>query len=194
MTDARAEQILHEWFGDLDERGRATSDKEARWWRKDPDFDAYLRRTYEDDVQRALAGELDGWAATPRGTLALVILLDQIPRNIYRGTGAMYRGDPRALEVVDAALARGDDAVLVGHERQFLYMPLMHAEDLAAQERCVALFERLRDEAGIDAKDFAVRHRDIVARFGRFPHRNDLLGRETTPEEAAFLEEPGSSF
>lgn len=187
----RIEEVLREWFGEGDEPDEAT---QKRWWTKDPENDAYLRDTYGEDIDRAVRGDLDDWAKTPRGALALVILLDQWTRNTFRGTGEMYCGDERAVRVVKSAIDAGFDAELSPQMRQFLYMPLMHSEDVDTQHRCVEEFERLHAETGLDTRGYAVQHRDIVVRFGRFPHRNALLGRESTDEEEAFLKEPGSSF
>jgi uncharacterized protein (DUF924 family) len=149
-------------------------------------------------------GELDAWQETPRGALALLILLDQLTRNLHRRTPEMFSADERALAVVRRALAAGHEQHLALIERYFLYMPLMHSEDLAdhdlAVDRFTALIEDARRrgsqrvsvyEGGLD---YERRHRDIVARFGRYPHRNAILGRESTPEEVTFLEQPGSSF
>ena len=172
------EEILREWFGDP-----------KRWWRPDPDFDDTLRETYGDDVEAALRGERDAWASTPRGALALVILLDQMTRNIHRGTPRMYAGDEKAVATCLSLVERGEDGALSADERYFLYMPLMHSEDRALQERSL---EKFRDLG--KGVDYAQRHADIVFRFGRFPHRNALLGRESTPEELEFLKQPGSSF
>jgi uncharacterized protein (DUF924 family) len=170
--------IRREWFSDPD-----------RWWRKDPAFDEYLRATYQDDVEAALRGERDGWAETPRGALALVILLDQFARNIYRDTPRMYAGDDKAVSTCLAVIDRGEDVSLSDDERQFLYMPLMHSEDRALQERSLEKFRELGQSF-----EFAVQHAKIVFRFGRFPHRNAILGRKSTPEEIDFLKQPGSSF
>ncbi|MGD8862466.1 MAG: DUF924 family protein [Myxococcales bacterium] len=192
---ASADEILEFWLGPEQERDRVPESVTRRWWRKSAELDAEIRERFGDDVERAGRGELDSWLQTPRGRLAVVILLDQFTRNIHRDSGAMYDHDAAALRIAEEGIERGDDRALRMHERQFLYMPLMHAESPPAQERCCELFEQLASEAPwLDVRDFAVRHRDIVARFGRFPHRNELLGRETTPDEAEFLKQPGSSF
>ena len=172
------DEILREWFSDP-----------KRWWNKDAAFDQYLRQTYGHDVEAALRGELDAWSATPRGALALVILLDQMTRNIYRDTRRMYAGDEKAVKTCLEMIDRSEDASLSKTERQFLYMPLMHSEDRTVQERSLQKFAELSDNL-----DYARRHADIVFRFGRFPHRNAILGRESTPEEIEFLRSPGSRF
>ncbi|MCA9526777.1 MAG: DUF924 domain-containing protein, partial [Myxococcales bacterium] len=146
-------------------------------------------------------GEHADWLEDPRGRLATVVVLDQLSRNMFRGDARMYAADERALALALEGLARGDDRSLQLAERVFLYMPLMHAEDVGHQERCVALMTALRASAPASLREkyalhvkFAGLHRDVVARFGHFPHRNDILGRTTTPEEAVFLQGPNSSF
>ena len=192
------EAVIEEWLGPGDVPG---PERMTRWFTKDEAFDAHLRARFGTLIDRAIEGELDAEARDPRGALGLVLVLDQLTRNVHRGTPRAFAGDARALEVADAALARGDDARLPEQHRAFLYMPLMHAEDVAAQEDCVRRFEHLARTCspaareGLEsAADYARRHRDIVARFGRFPHRNAILGRESSAEERAFLTQPGSSF
>ena len=190
----RARVILDDWFGPLDDNGVVAEAKRHRWFTKDDAFDRYLRDTYEADVRLALAGEYDFWAEDVRGMLALILLLDQFTRNIYRNTPEMVCGDDKAAQLAERALEHEQDKNLSPPERHFLYMPLMHAENIARQNRCVELFEQLAKDTGTMVLDYAKRHRDIVARFGRFPHRNAILGRESTPEEVEFLKQPGSSF
>ena len=163
----------------------------ARHFGKDPVFDQEIRERFGPVHGQLVLGERDAWLATPRGRLATIIVLDQFSRNMFRDTPGMFAGDPRALELALEGIAKGDDRALTEAERGFFYMPLMHAEDRALQERSVELFTASGGEEG--AK-FAVMHRDIVRRFGRFPHRNALLGRTSTPEEVEFLAQPGSSF
>jgi uncharacterized protein (DUF924 family) len=160
-----------------------------KWFDKDPAFDADLRERFGTLQQSAAFDALDHWAATAHGALALVLLLDQLPRNLYRGDARAYANDAKALAVADAALVRGFDRGLPMALRQFFYLPFEHAEDLAAQQRCCTLFA---DDA--ETLKYAEAHRDIIARFGRFPHRNVVLGRVSTPEETAFLAGPNSSF
>ncbi len=185
-----ARDVLAFWFAG-DEEARM-----HRWWRKDEAIDASIRDRFADLVVRAAGGAFDAWPETADGALALVIALDQFPRNMHRGSPLSFGCDAKAREVVAVALARGFDRELPLDRRPFLYMPLMHSERLADQERCVALFAALADESpGLaQQSDYAVQHRDIVARFGRFPHRNAVLGRASTAEEAEFLTQPGSSF
>jgi uncharacterized protein (DUF924 family) len=161
------------------------------WFRSTPDFDAEIRRLFLGDWEAAAAGRLDALATTPVGGLALIVVLDQFPRNMFRRRGRAFASDAKARHIATAALGRGFDAGLQAVERLFMYLPFEHSEDMADQERSVALFPALGNETWTDS---AVRHRDIIARFGRFPHRNAALGRASTPQELAFLLEPDSSF
>lgn len=189
MQDPHAGQVLDFWFAERDGDGQPAYRK--AWFERDAAFDAEIARRFAPAVERALAGELDGWATSADGALALVILLDQFPRNLFRGTARAFAGDARALRLAKQAIAQGFDRQLPRYGRMFLYLPFEHSENLEDQERSVALFATL-DDANV-AK-FAAAHRDIVARFGRFPHRNAALGRQSTPEETEFLKQPGSSF
>lgn len=204
MTDRlpdEARAVLDFWFGELDADGLADAAHASRWWKADPDFDAEIRKRFgalHADVGRGGRRE---WLATPRGRLAHVIVLDQFSRNLFRGDPRSWALDSRALEEAVEGIDRGDDDVLAPHERAFLYMPLMHAEDRASQERCVALFAaresestgRVR-EAMAHNRGFAERHQAVVERFGRFPHRNEILGRTSTGDEVAFLAETPGGF
>lgn len=201
VTAPDYERVLDFWLGELDAIGRASAETRKRWWKKDEAFDQEIRERFAADHAAIEAGEREAWLASPRGRLAYVIVLDQFSRNMFRETPRMFASDPRAERVALEGVERGDDRVLALDARVFLYMPLMHSERLVMQERSVALFAALRDGLEGEARehvagnvDYAVRHRDIVARFGRFPHRNRLLGRESTEVEKAFLKEPGSSF
>lgn len=195
------EHILRFWFGDIDSDGRADPTHAARWWTKDAAFDAAVRERFLPTWQAAMRGELDGWLSTPRGRLAYVIVLDQLSRNMFRGAPESFAGDPRALAAAREGVELGHDRALVGEERVFLYMPFEHSERLEDQERCIALFKAFRDETEGPLKPvleqnvgFAERHHEIIARWGRFPHRNAILGRSSTPEELSFLTQPNSSF
>jgi uncharacterized protein (DUF924 family) len=195
------EEVLSFWFGELDEQGRADQLHTERWWRRDAAFDELLRARFGALHEAVARGERDPWLDSPRGRLALIIVLDQLSRNMFRGTARMFACDAKALEVALEGIERGLDRGLACDERTFFYMPLMHSEDLSVQNRCVELFEGFRDELPSPLREkiglnvtFAVKHREFVERFGRFPHRNALLGRESTPEEAEFLTQPGSSF
>ena len=186
--DPLADDILDFWLG----AGTSARDE---WFRKDPAFDTAIRTHFGATVEAALGGSHDAWAAEPRGALALVLLLDQFTRHLHRGTAQMFAGDARALAVAEAAVAAGHDRALGPFERWFLYMPFEHAEDLGAQERSIELFSRLAEETGIESPlEWAEKHAAVVRRFGRYPHRNAMLGRASTPEEVAFLTRPGSSF
>jgi uncharacterized protein (DUF924 family) len=187
---AKAGEVLDFWFGREGEPGYGEF-REA-WFTKDPEFDQRVRDRFEALHQAAAAGELDDWKEEARSCLALVILLDQLPRNMYRGDPRSYATDYKAQETAEHAVDRAFDRELPAFQRMFLYMPFMHSEDLAHQRRSVELFRALGGEN--DATGYAVRHMEIVERFGRFPHRNEVLGRRTTPEEAEFLTQPGSSF
>jgi uncharacterized protein (DUF924 family) len=155
----------------------------ARWFGKDADFDAEFRRRFLAAHEAAAGGALDGWAETPDGALALVILLDQFPRNAFRDTARMFATDAKARAIADAAIAAGHDRHIDEALRLFLYLPYEHSERMADQERAVALIAPL----GAELLRYAEIHRDAIARFGRFPHRNKLLGRVSTSEELAFL-------
>ena len=161
----------------------------GRWFRPDEAFDAEFRRRFLALHEAAATGRLGDWEQTADGALALLLLLDQFPRNAFRGTARVYATDPQARGVADAALARGFAQQVEPQLRQFFYLPFMHSEALADLERCVALNE----PEGGESLRWARHHRDVVARFGRFPHRNAVLGRESTPEELRFLAEGGFS-
>ncbi len=195
------EDVLEFWLGPLDENGRAAPEKMKTWFQGGPELDREIRERFEPTWNAIMAGERQDWLGSARGRLATVIVLDQLSRNMFRNTATMYAGDERAVGLALDAIERGDDKELALAERTFLYMPLMHAEDVALQDTCVALFESMRDEVEGEAKKgldnnvgYARRHRDVVARFGRFPHRNAILGRESTPDEAAFLVEMPGGF
>jgi uncharacterized protein (DUF924 family) len=159
-----------------------------KWFAKDDAFDAEIRRRFLEAQRVAAAGRLGAWEDTPEGVYALLILLDQFPRNLYRGTPEAFASDALAVAVAQRALARGFDEQFDNPERRFFYMPFMHSEELADQERCIELSRASGDE---DSTKYAIIHRDIIRDFGRFPHRNEMLGRETTQEERAFLDAGG---
>jgi uncharacterized protein (DUF924 family) len=186
--------VLDFWFLTPDQPGYGKP--RAEWFRKDAKFDETIRARFGDLITTAQAGGLKDWCATAEGALAYILVLDQFTRNVFRDTAQAFAGDALSLTAALNALDRGLAKALPPLRRWFIYMPLEHAEDLAMQDRCVALFAALaaEDAAFCDALDYAVRHRDIVARFGRFPHRNALLGRDSTPEESEFLKLPGSGF
>jgi uncharacterized protein (DUF924 family) len=190
------------WFGTALEDAAVTARERARlWWSKSPEVDNEIRRRFESSVIKAGSGELDNWASNPQDRLALILLTDQFPRSINRDSARAFAFDTKALSLARNGIDAGFDVSLRPLERVFFYLPLEHSELLVDQQRSVSLFQKLFDEASPDEKptfteylDFAVRHRDIISRFGRFPHRNEALGRISTPEELSFLQQPGSGF
>jgi uncharacterized protein (DUF924 family) len=191
--DGEAREVLDFWFGEPGSPGHGTQRRE--WFAKDAAFDAQIRRRFLALHAAAALGERDRWAATPRGALALVIVLDQFSRNLYRDDPRAFSQDERALSAARRMVDSGWDSQLAPIERPFAYLPFEHSERLADQDRAVALFTALEVfEPTRGLVTWAEKHRAVIARFGRFPHRNAVLGRESTPEEAAFLLEPGSRF
>lgn len=195
------EKVLSFWFGELDDKGHARPETTKRWFSKNSDFDREIKKEFEP-IHRAIRDDkCEKWLETPRGRLAYVIVLDQLSRNMYRGTSDMFAQDERALKAACDGIDRGDDKKLGIDERLFLYMPLVHAEDRDVQDRSVYVFTQMRDEAPPELRErigenlrYAQMHRDIILRFGRFPHRNSILDRTSTAEEVQFLTEPNSSF
>ncbi len=184
-----AEDVLAFWFGPPPHAER------MEWFRKDDAFDASIRTRYGKAVDAAIHGAYDDWRASPRGALARILLTAQFTRNIHRGTARAFAGDPVALATAQAAVDAGHDLALDPFGRWFCYLPFEHSEDPAVQERSLELFGKLARETGKrDPLVWAEKHAVIVRRFGRYPHRNAILGRPSTPEEIAFLREPGSSF
>ena len=185
----RAREVLDFWFGPEPHAVREA------WFRKDAAFDAQIRECFGRDVAAALAGAFGDWCTTPRGALARVVLLDQFTRNIHRDTALAFAGDQAALATADEAVTRGFDRELDRFERWFLYMPFEHAEAWPMQERSLALFGALARETGeAGPLEWAEKHAEVIRRFGRYPHRNEILGRPSTAEEIAFLAGPGSRF
>lgn len=160
-----------------------------RWWKADPAFDATIRERFLPLLEQAKTGVLGGWAETPEGALALVILLDQFSRNLFRGTPETFANDAKALVIANISIKRGFDRDIIDDLRMFFYMPLMHSEELTEQTRCVELFQPI----GGENLRSAIVHRDIIERFSRFPHRNAILGRASTEEERQFLDDGGFS-
>lgn len=191
------DDIIDYWFGSLVE-GFADDAHRRRWFTVDAARDADIKQRFGDRLQQAARGELDRWADSVSGSLALVLLCDQFARQIHRGTARAFATDPRALATARSLIGRGDDRTLPFDYRVFLYLPFEHGESRIDQHTCVGLFSALREEVAAPRRDlaenylrYAVQHRDIVLRFGRFPHRNALLGRPDTPEEVAFLASAG---
>jgi uncharacterized protein (DUF924 family) len=195
--DARAAEVLDFWFGPPHDPGHR--EPRPQWFRKDETFDAQIAQRFGPLIEQALVGGVDDWSAPPLAPLPLlarVIVLDQFTRNSFRGTARAFAGDAMALQSARALVASGLDRELTGVQRQFAYLPFEHAEDLAHQRTALQLFEQLgRDEPALAGlAEWAQRHLDIVARFGRFPHRNAALGRASSAEEVEFLKQPNSGF
>lgn len=188
-----AEEILAFWFGVPGEPGFGRH--RDLWWQATPEFDRTVCERFLSLYRQAAAGALERWKQAPRSCLALLLLLDQFPRNMFRGKAEAYATDPMALELARHALALGFDRALSPLERVFCYTPFEHGERLEDQRRAVRLFESLPEgEEKAETVRIARRHLEIIERFGRFPHRNVALGRPATPEEVAFLKEPESAF
>ena len=177
-------EVLDFWFGVP--RGKSR----AQWFRKDDNFDAEIRRRFGQTHAAAARRELEGWRAGPESMVALVVVLDQFSRNLYRNDAGAFAQDAHARECSREALSRGDDARALPVERMFLYLPFEHSEAAADQDRSCELMK----DFDAELRGYALRHREIIRRFGRFPHRNAILGRESTPEEVEFLKQPGSGF
>lgn len=197
----RIEDILDFWFGELDELGCANPSQRKLWWTKSEAFDDTIRSQFRRDYEAVVAGEREAWRSTARGSLAYIIVLDQFSRNMFRNTAQMFAADALAREVCCEGLETGFDDQLSFDERVFFYLPLEHSEEIADHDRCHEVFARLCETAPDALKndadyylDYARRHRAIIDRFGRYPHRNEILGRASTDEEIEFLKEPGSSF
>lgn len=180
--DLNPQDVVRFWFDEL---------TPEQWFKQDDEVDAMIAARFKPAVEQAAASELDDWADTPEGTLGLLILLDQFTRNIYRDSAQAFAQDAKARAITKAALARGFDQKLPMKCRMFVYLPLEHSEDLADQDLCVALCEAMGNENYLD---YAKRHRVVIARFGRFPHRNAVLGREPTQEERDYLEGRDTPF
>jgi uncharacterized protein (DUF924 family) len=195
------EEILSFWFGDsLDSLGAIAVRKES-WFVQSDAFDRSIETLFGSLPDRALRGEFDGWSREPRPALALVLVLDQFPRNLYRGSPRSFESDSKACEIALFAIEAGFDQKLHPLEASFLYLSLEHSEDLLLQNRSVKLFEKLASRAPVELRPmfdqfvaYAIRHREVIRHFGRFPHRNAVLRRRSTPEELAYLESGGETF
>jgi uncharacterized protein (DUF924 family) len=192
----RVDEILRFWFGEPEDAAGEYGQQRPVWFKKDRAFDDAIRQRFLGDVERAAGGELGAWQQAPRPCLALILLLDQFPRNLFRGEARSFASDRTALAAAYHALEQGYDQQVLPVERVFFYLPLEHSENLADQDRSVELVRSLHaaHPEFESTLDYALRHREVIQRFGRFPHRNEILGRETTPEEAEFLRQPGSRF
>lgn len=192
---SRVEEILSFWFGQPQDDQRYYDEWHKRWFAGDPHFDQTVRDQFLPDYELAAARKLMDWQNKPHSGLALVVLLDQFPRNMFRNTPRAFAADALAREVTEFLIRSGSDQQLLPVERMFLYLPFMHSEDRLDQQRSVALFHQLlQDRNYLNSYTFAVQHQEVIERFGRFPHRNAVLGRSSTPEESEFLQQPGSSF
>jgi uncharacterized protein (DUF924 family) len=180
-------EILDFWFGG------APSEHRKQWFEKDVEFDTRCAR-FKAAIRHARSGHYDHWACTPKGALALIVLLDQLSRNVFRGSAEAFAADPHALELARRAIANGLDRTLTPLERMFVYLPFEHAETMEDQIESVRLFETIREALGAKSMDYAHRHLDVIRQFGRFPHRNAVLGRTSTTEEEAYLARHGSGF
>ncbi len=188
--------ILRFWFGDPQSNDAGYKQRRSLWFNKRDEIDQSIRDRYLKLHNQAVAGELDQWQYTPESCLALILLLDQFSRNMFRGDPKSFATDAKALAVAKQAIARGFDQAYTSVERLFVYLPLEHSESLDDQVQCVDLMHQLAiaDSDLNDCYDYAIRHLKVIQVFGRFPHRNAVLGRDTTPAEAEFLKQPGSSF
>ncbi|HEX2198044.1 MAG TPA: DUF924 family protein [Burkholderiales bacterium] len=192
MSDQpQPDEVLLFWFGGPAERGK----RRKRWFEKSDAVDRDVRERFMAAYEKAAAGALAAWQDAPHRCLALILLLDQFPRHMFRGSPRAFAADPLALAAARHAVARGYDRALLPVERLFVYLPFEHSESLEDQLQACELTRPLEAfEETADAYRYALAHRDIIQRFGRFPHRNAILGRPSTPEEIEFLKQPGSSF
>jgi uncharacterized protein (DUF924 family) len=200
LATGRAADVLEFWFGTADAAARGIG-FDPRWFQKDPSFDEQIRRRFGQDLDAAARGQRDHWAATPAGLLALCIVLDQFSRNVYRGNARAWAADPYIRARVHRGVNEGMDRVLGPTQKGFLYLPFEHSEDPADHARALDLFGAMAaspdpEEARLGAMylDYEEKHLAIIERFGRYPHRNAVLGRPSTAEERVFLTRPGSSF
>jgi uncharacterized protein (DUF924 family) len=193
-VDAR--EILTFWFGDPATEDTSYAARRKLWFGKLADLDQEILSRFRASYNQAASGQLEDWQGLPNSALALVLLLDQFPRNMFRGTPQAFATDSQALAIAKEAIAQNFDQQLKPVQRLFLYLPLEHSENLVDQEQSVALFRQLHADSPElkDTLDYAIRHYDVIQQFGRFPHRNDILNRTSTAAEVEFLKQPGSSF
>jgi len=195
------EFVLDFWFGKLDSFGRASPEQRKKWFQKNPQFDEEIKSLFISTYHQAMEGEFQSWLDQPRSRLAYVLILDQFSRNMFRGKPEMFSADPITMDIVHSGLRSAMDEKLFLDGRVFFYMPLMHSEKIRDQEECIRRFEELREElpmeihSHVDSNlEFAMKHWEVINRFSRFPHRNEILCRQSTPEELQFLKSPGSRF
>lgn len=191
----RHEEILTFWFGEPRDDKAYYDEWHSRWFTPNPRFDQDIRDRFTRDYEQAVVRQLAHWLKEPRSGLALILLFDQFPRNMFRGHPQAFVTDASARDVAARLIQAGFDRQMLPVERSFVYLPFMHSETLAHQHYSVALFQQLAQEREyLNSVTYAVKHRDVIKRFGRFPHRNAILGRPSTPEEAEFLTQPEASF
>ncbi len=197
------EKIILFWFGKLDKSGIPSKEKQIMWWSKDHKLDEFIKENYEKYVNLAVLGELGEWKEDPLGMLAFIIVLDQFSRNIYRDTLKAFTQDELALESAKEGIEKGFDKKLLPIERIFFYLPFMHSENLEDQQECIRIYRELADECSSNpdiysiinnSYEFAIKHFDIIKKYGRYPHRNSIMGRKSTAQEIEFLKQEGSSF
>ncbi len=188
------EEILTFWFGEVQDEQSYFEERLQRWFVQNTDFDQEIIQRFQADYERAAQGQLTRWTETARGGLALILVLDQFPRNMFRNDPRAFATDQMAQGVAEDMIAAGFDRQLRSVERYFVYIPFMHSERREHQQRSVTLFQQLAEQRAYFDTSYAVRHQQVIVRFGRFPHRNSVLGRVSTPAELAFLKQPGSSF
>lgn len=184
MEDELAAEVLQFWFEDIEHSG---------WFKKDPEFDSRLHDLFADALLRAKAGELDHWHASANGSLALIIVLDQFSRNCHRESPTSFAADPKAQELTLDGIEKGFDKELTPEQRSFYYLPLRHAENLELQKLGLEKTREINKE-GYGSDKYALSHLELIERFGRFPHRNEVLGRECTEEEQAYLDGGNAGF
>lgn len=201
MDDTRVEEILTFWFGNVETTVMPSSRRTQVWFGASEEHDQNIRALFSEDLEKAAAGQYLEWTHHPRSTLALIIIFDQFARNMFRGTPQSFAHDDQALDLCLKSIDKQFDHAVSLIERAFFYMPLMHSEDLSMQETSLQAFQMLVDLALPETRGifegfykYAVKHYDIIKRFGRYPHRNSILNRESTEEELEFLKQPGSSF
>ena len=191
---ADIEEILTFWFGEVRDEPSYFEEYAPRWFVQNADFDRQIVQRFQADYELAAQGQLTYWTETARGGVALILVLDQFPRNMFRNDPRAFATDPLARQIAEQMIAAGLDRQLRLVERYFVYVPFMHSENRAHQQRSVMLFQKLAEERAYFDTSYAVRHQEVIDRFGRFPHRNSVLGRASTSEELEFLKQFGSSF
>lgn len=201
MRNESVGDILSFWFGEDCDPVHITPEQRTRWFGKNPSLDTLMGSRFSETVQRAAQGELSHFLTQPKGRLAIILLLDQFSRNIWRNTAGMYQYDTQALRHASELIENNEHHNYDPIERVFIYLPLEHTEDLILQKKAVSLFKELRDSLPQDQRpsyqgslDYALKHQEVIEQFGRFPHRNNILNRASTPAELKYLAQPGSGF